>query len=281
MKKDGIVRIDGYELVYRMEGEGLPVMLIGSSLYFPRLFSPELRKACKWVFIDHRGFVPPPREGEPLDGVLDRILEDTEIIRKELGLEDVVIAGHSGNAFLALEYAIRHPGSVRKVALMNTAPTNSAERQEQSMAHFQEVAEPDRKKKLEQDLALLPGDLEREPERRFAHMCIRMGALGFYDWTFDAAPLWDGVVTHMPVIDHLWGDVFGRMNLIESLTRCDKPVWLALGRHDHLVGPCSLWDSVEEKHRHVTKVIFEQSGHNPMLEEPGLFDERFLAWLRE
>lgn len=264
-----------------MEGEGIPVLVVGSTTYYPRLFDQKIRAALQLVFIDTRAFVPSTRELHPVDYSLERIVDDIEIIRERLCLEDFVIMGHSGTSFLALEYAIKYPKHVRKVVLCNTAPTNSAERQHASIASFEEHACPERKRKFEADMAQLPKDLEKEPERRFAHMCIRMWAHSFYDISFDASELWEGVCTNMPIIDHLWGEAFGEINMLERLADVQKPVFLGLGKYDFLVGPLELWESVDNRHPHVKKVIFERSGHNPMLEEPETFFRHLVHWIKE
>ncbi|MEK8126985.1 alpha/beta hydrolase [Paenibacillus filicis] len=275
----GTIHIDGFELGYRIEGEGLPVLIVGSSVYYPRLFSKALRSKLQLIFIDHRGFVPAPRELEPEDYLLGQIVSDIETMRERLGIEDFVILGHSGHAFLAAEYARQYPGQVRKVVLMNSAPSNRQERQQQSFAYFDETASLGRKKKFEEDIAGLAAELEREPERRFAHLLVRMGAHSFYDYEFDASRMWDGVYTNMPVIDHLWGEAFAQLDLLDMLADIHQPVLLGLGAYDYLVAPTSLWDTVEERHPHVTKVIFRQSGHNPMFEEPELTDSILLDWV--
>lgn len=281
MTDTGFQEVEGFRLAYRIVGKGQPVLVVGSEVYYPRLFSPELSEALQLIHVDHRGFAEAPAELMPEAYALDRVVDDLEVLRARLGLEDLVVMGHSGHAFMATEYAIRYPRHVRQLVLLNSAPTNSPERQQQSMAFFEETASPERKRQFEADIAMLAGDIEREPDRRFAHMVTRMGALGFYDFKFDGSALWDGVRMHMPILDHLWGDAFGRIDLIERLASLDKPVFLGLGRYDYLVGPVSLWDAVETRCPHVTKVVFEHSGHNPMLEQSADFDARLLDWLRQ
>jgi proline iminopeptidase len=286
MQRQGLITIDGFPLAYRIEGEGQPVLVVGSALYYPRLFSSELPKAVQMVYLDHRGFSeatapsPSSRDADAAGTTLQRVVRDIETMRDALGLDDVVVLGHSGHAFLAVEYALAYPEHVRGVVLLNTAPTNSPERQQQSFAFFEEAASPERKRRFAADMALLAGDLEREPERRFAHLCIRTGAQAFYDYTTDGASYWDGVRMTMPLIDHLWGEAFGQLNMLERLPLLDKPVFLGLGRHDYLVGPVSLWDAVAERCPHVSTRVFEQSGHNPMLEQAAEFDAALLAWLK-
>ncbi|PNB50215.1 alpha/beta hydrolase, partial [Pseudomonas sp. GW456-E7] len=94
-----------------------------------------------------------------------------------------------GHAFMALEYARTYPEHVRKVALLNTAPDNSEARRRKSELFFVETASLERKKRFEKDIANLPLDIEKDPERRFVHMCIRAEAKSFYQERPHAA-LW-------------------------------------------------------------------------------------------
>ncbi|WP_339295295.1 alpha/beta hydrolase [Paenibacillus sp. FSL W7-1279] len=281
MNIQSTVMSEGFALNVSIRGNGRPILVVGSSIYYPRLFSEQLYTSFQLIFLDHRGFVKPPRTLEPEEYTLDKVLDDIEAARQTLELEDFIILGHSGHAFMALEYAKKYPEHVRKVVLLNTAPTNSPERQQQSIAFFNETACPERKRQFEADIALLEGDIQREPERRFAHMCIRMGAHSFYDYAYDAAWMWEGVFTNMPVIDHLWGEAFARLNLIDSLKEVGKPVLIGLGRYDYLVSPVSLWDAINGSQANVKKVIFEKSGHNPMFEEPDLFNAILTDWIHE
>lgn len=282
MHHTGTITIDGFDLAYRVEGKGSPVLVVGSELYYPRLFSAEIKKHVQLVFIDHRGFAHAPTSDFPLESCsLERIVDDIEFMRAYLDVKDFVILGHSGHAFLAVAYAKKYPAHVRKVVVLNSAPTNNRDRQQQSFAFFEQDASPERKRTFETEMAKLKEDIEKEPERRFAHMCIRMGAHSFYDYAFDATAMWEGVETNMPILDYLWGDVFARMNLIEELVDFPKPVLIGLGRYDYLVGPVSLWDSLKENPPHLTKVIFERSGHNPMFEEAALFDSILVKWITE
>ncbi|BAU27768.1 proline iminopeptidase [Aneurinibacillus soli] len=281
MNKYQSISSDGFNLNYCVKGTGKPILVVGSSVYYPHLFSEHLYETFQFIFLDHRGFVKAPRVLESEDYKLDKVLDDIEIARQTLCLTDFIILGHSGHAFMALEYARKYPEHVQKVILLNSAPTNSQERQHQSFAFFNESASPERKKQFETDIALLESDIKQDPERRFVHMCIRMGAHSFYDYTFDAAYMWDGVYTSMPIIDYLWGEAFGELNLIQSLNTFNKPVFIGLGRYDYLVGPVSLWGSIDGTYNHVKKVIFEHSGHNPMFEEPQLFDRELIKWICE
>lgn len=272
---------EGFDLKYYVKGQGKPILVVGSSVYYPRLFSENLYKHFQFIFLDHRGFVKPPRSLKKEDYTLDKIVEDIETARQSLKLEEFIILGHSGHAFMALAYAEKYPQYVQKVILLNSAPTNSQERQQQSFSFFNETASAERTKQFEHDIALLENDIHNDPERRFVHMCIRMGAHSFYDYTFDATYMWDGVYTNMDVIDYLWGVAFAERNLIQSIDHLDKPIFVGVGKYDYLVAPVSLWDVIDDSFEHVKKLIFEKSGHNPMFEEPDIFDKELINWINE
>ncbi|WP_418302639.1 alpha/beta fold hydrolase [Lysinibacillus fusiformis] len=280
MTRDQKIICDGFELHYCIKGQGEPILVVGSSVYYPRLFSENLSQHFQLIFLDHRGFVKPPRPLKQEDYTLEKIVDDIEQARQLLKLEHFIILGHSGYAFMAMAYADKYPQHVRKVILLNTATTNSQERQQQSLSFFDANASVARKKQFEREIAFLAQDLKKEPERRFVHMCIRMGAHSFYDYSFNATAMWEGVYTNMEVIDYLWGRAFAEQDLLQLTRSFTKPVFVGLGRYDFLVAPVSLWEAIEDTPQ-VKKVIFEKSGHNPMFEEPELFDEQLINWINE
>lgn len=59
-KHSGTLDFDGFLLRYRIEGQGLPTIVIGSVNQYPPMFSEKLRQELQLIFIDHRAFVPAP-----------------------------------------------------------------------------------------------------------------------------------------------------------------------------------------------------------------------------
>jgi proline iminopeptidase len=275
----GTISSGGFELTYSVEGEGTPALVIGSSVYYPRTFSPGLRKSLQLIFADHRGFASAPKDLQPSDYSLDVVLDDIDLVRRHLGHEKVVIIGHSGHGYMALEYAKRYPQHVSHVVMIGTGPSHSAAHQEASERYWQESVCPERKAQLARDFALLPAEIEAAPEKRFVTFCIRLGAKSWYDHAFDAAPLWEGVHVNMPVFDHLWGETFRDLDVRKGLEDLDAPAFLALGRYDYLVAPYATWDAYRGSFKDLTVRVFEKSGHTPQLEEPALFDAQLLEWL--
>jgi len=275
----GTLRSGGFDLGYSIEGSGKPALVIGSSVYYPRTFSANLRQALRLVFVDHRGFARRVGDVAKPDYALDVILDDIERVREHLGLEEMVIMGHSGHGYMALEYAKKYPRRVSHVVMIGTGPSHSAAHHALAEQSWQEAVCPDRRAKLETDLARLPAELAASPEKSFITYCVRMGARSFYDHTFDPAPLWEGVHVNMDMFDYMWGEVFRDIDVKKGLDALRIPVFLALGRFDYLVAPYAAWAPYRESFRDLTVRVFDKSGHTPQLEESDLFDAELLRWI--
>ena len=275
----GTIRSGRFDLAYSVEGDGTPALVIGSAVYYPRVFSQALRQSLKLIFADHRGFAQRSGDVPPSEYTLDVVLADIDLVRRHLGLEKVIVVGHSGHGYMALEYAKRYPQHVSHVVMIATGPSHSATHNAATEQYWQESVCPVRKAKLESDLAGLAAEIEAAPDRRFVTFCVRMGARSWYDYGFDAAPLWEGVQVNMPVFDHLWGEAFRDIDIAQNLDRLDIPVFLALGRYDYLVAPYATWEPYRSSFKDLTVRVFEKSGHTPQLEESALFDAELLSWL--
>jgi proline iminopeptidase len=101
----GTIAVDEFNLRYKIEGEGKPTLVIGSSIYDPNTYSKTLRKHLKLVFLDHRGFAPSPGKLDTASFSLEKILQDMEAARQQLNLGKIIVIGHSGHSYMALEYA--------------------------------------------------------------------------------------------------------------------------------------------------------------------------------
>lgn len=275
----GTIRSGVFELGYRIEGSGHAALVIGSSIYYPRTFSAELRQSLKLVFVDHRGFARATGPTSRADYELATVLDDIELLRQRLGLGEVIIIGHSGHAYMALEYAKRYPQNVTQVVLIAAGPSQSVAHLELAEQNWQEAVCPERRAKLEAELRDLGGELAAAPERRFITFCIRLGAKSWYDPSFDASPLWEGVSVNMDGIDYLWGEAFRDLDIREGLQELKVPVYLALGRFDYLVAPYGSWQSYRPHFHDLTVRVFDRSSHTPQFEECKLFDRELLEWL--
>lgn len=273
------IECDNFKLQYRVEGTGIPAIVIGSAIYYPRTFSQNLRNHLRLIFMDHRGFTPPQAPLDTSAFELDVILNDIDCLRKKLGLEHIVIIGHSGHGFMALEYAKKYSEHVSHVVLIGMGPDNSDKSQAAADQYFQDSVCSKRKAVLEENLRLLTQEIQAAPESRFITFCLRLGARSWYDYQFDASFLWENVKVNMQIIDYLWGNVFRDIDITKGLESFNKPVFLGLGQFDFLVAPFFSWNSIRPKFKNLTMRVFEKSSHTPQYEEPQAFDQELLKWL--
>ena len=283
MSENGNIASGEFRLRYQTEGTGTPTIVIGSAIYYPRIFSEDLRKHLRLVFLDHRGFAPSPGPVDTTEFSLDTLVNDIELTRQELELGHIAIIGHSGHAFMALEYAKKYPANVSHVIMIGIAPDLSAASAEAAERYWQESVSPERKAVFEENLRSLPDEqLEKVPPgQRFIKTYIRNGPRIWYDPRFDSSPLWEGVDFNMDMFDHVWGGIFQNIDITQGLDTFDRPVFLALGRYDFLLAPPSSWDPIRPKFRDLTVRVFEGSGHTPPYEESELFNAELLNWMKQ
>lgn len=84
MRSEGSIEIDGFKLKYRTEGSGQDVVVIGSSIYYPRSFSQNLWDSLRPKFknltvriFEKSAHSPQYEEAELFDAELLKWLEET------------------------------------------------------------------------------------------------------------------------------------------------------------------------------------------------------------
>ncbi len=279
----GSVAAGRFRLRYEIEGTGTPIIVIGSSVYYPRFFSQNLRRHLRMVFLDHRGFAPSPGPVDAAAFALDTLLDDIERARQQLGLGRIAVIGHSGHAFLALEYAKKYTANVSHVIMIGIAPDFGAENTERMVQYWEETASAERKAALETARARVPDEqlADLPPGDAFIRGYIRDAPQIWYDAQFDCTPLWEGVELNVDMINHVWGRTFADIDVTRGLESFDRPVYMALGRHDFIVAPPYTWEPIQPLFRDLTLHIYERSGHNPPYEEAALFDRNLLEWMAQ
>ena len=107
---------------------------------------------------------------------LDVIINDIEQIRKNLNLNYFAILGHSGHAYMALEYGKQHPNYISRVIMLRVSPDLSPE----SHAKAEKIGKDLPNVKIES----LPKEMQ------FIANYLRMTPRIWYDYAFNAADLW-------------------------------------------------------------------------------------------
>lgn len=279
MENIGSVYIDGFNLKYRTEGLGPDTLIIGSSIYYSRSFSQNLRKFLRLHFVDYRGFA----EGPAVNLSFDTLLDDIEHIRQKLSLKKCIVIGHSAHGLLALEYAKKYQNHVSHVVIIGMPPHMKPDHIEMAQRNWDESVWPERKAAFERNLKLMPDEkLNSLPrDQRFLQMNLRACPKSWYDYNFDSTPLWQGVKPNPHILDQMYLRFVRDVDVSQELESFDLPVLLVYGRFEFMVAPVQSWDSLRPKFKNLTVRIFEKSAHSPRYEQSELFDAELLKWLEE
>lgn len=280
-KSSGVVAVDGAKLNYVIEGSGIPCVVIGSSIYYPRTFSQELRKHFKFIFMDLRHFVPSDETFEIDNIKLDTYLNDIDQVRKTLGLNKICILGHSIHSLLAFEYACKYPQNTSQVIMIGIYPCGVDKGSKASDEFWELDASDERKMILKKNWENVTEEAMKKlsPSDAFIKGYVTNGPKYWYAPNYDCSWMWQGVEINIEVVNHLFSVIFNEYDITESFPRIESPVFLALGRYDYVV-PYTLWDDVKQEFPNLSYNLFEKSGHTPQLEEPELFDRKLIEWIK-
>ena len=281
MKNAGHIEVDGFKFQYLTEGNGPDTLVIGSSIYYSRSFSQNLRKSLRLHFVDHRGFAEPPTHGANEVSSFDVLLDDIEQIRQKLSLKKCIVVGHSANGRLALEYAKKHKERVSHVVIIGTPPHMGLDNLAMAGSNWDESVWPERKAAFERNMKIFPNEeLSKLPrDQQFSKMNARNVPKNWYDYHFDSSFLWEGVKPNIKILDQMHLQFGREIDSSKGLESLDRPVMLAYGRFDFAVPPVQSWDPFRSKFKDLTVRIFERSAHSPHYEEANLFDEEILKWI--
>lgn len=256
----------------------MPMLVIGSHRYYPRTFSKALREKVQLICMDHRGFGSTSRAVSKEDFSLFKLIEDVEALRQHLGLETMILLGHSGHGYIALEYAKKYPHRVSHLVLLGLSPRAGAENFAAANRYFEESVCPVRKQLLNEKYPTLEEAMAANPKRAIITRMLVFAPMIWYQPDYDATWLWEGVETIPEMFEHIWIKAFPELDITADTDKLQCPIFLGLGHYDYW-NPPHLWEAFRSYFKQLTIRIFEQSGHTPQLEESVLFDDTLLTWL--
>lgn len=272
------IDVEGATLGYAIEGSGRPLLVVGSSIYYPKTFSDHLKHSCMLICADLPHFVPLSAEFSTGSITFDLYARCIDAVRSTVGIDRVAIAGHSHHGNIALEYAKRYPGNVSHVIMIGTPPVNIAQTVEGSERYWISSASGTRKRLLRDRRMSVDADYLASLAPRDAYIAryVADAPLYWYDPGYDAAWLWEGMDFDMSAIN-AFRDLYRAYEMewdAESLT---VPALVVMGRHDYAVAP-TLWNGVLPGMKNVVFEILDKSGHTPQFEQPEAFDRILLEW---
>ena len=153
---------DGVTIPYVRQGQGPPVMVVGSSIYYPRTFSGHLKEALELTFVNGRHFDPTyaPALTEVANLSLESFADDIEAVRAQTGVQRWTVVGHSMHAQVALAYALKYPQHVNGLVMIAGVPVSFEELAPRVSQFWETYARPQRKDVHERNRAAIASVLD-------------------------------------------------------------------------------------------------------------------------
>ncbi len=274
---------DGRKLGYRQLGNG-PVLVCHpggpgfSSLYFGDLAG--LWERFTLVMLNPRGTGGSDRPADPRAYQIDDYVADVEALREHLGLERLMLLGHSHGGVVAQAYAAKHPGRVQRLVLASTlarfGPHQEAAMRAGMEARSSQPWYPDALAALEAEQA---GHFQTDEE--LAELLFREFPLYFARYGPVESGYIETLKTEVPNADTLKlfnNEIFETFDLCGMHASITAPTLVIAGSDDFICGPlCS--DEIAAGVAGAKKVIVGDAGHFVFVEQPEAFHSEVADFL--
>jgi proline iminopeptidase len=265
-------RVNGTEIFHLEVGEGVPCLVMHGGLgadhsQFREGLDP-LGDVLRLVYYDHRGN---GRSGRPPIETLtlEQLASDADALRAHLGLEKMAVLGHSYGGCLTLQYALRYPDRVSHLLLVGT--TAAWDYTDQIVAELQERAVSAKVLTAFLDVAVDDAEFGRGQK-------LVAATLGFHTFDPERAERLFGSTVWSPTACARSRELMADCNVVSRLGEIQVPTLILAGRHDFFCPP-SQADRMHRGIRGSEKVVFEQSGHYPFVEEAEMFRDVLRRWI--
>jgi len=274
---------DGRTLAFHRSGSGPTLVCHPGGPGFSALYLGDLAgldDELELVLLDPRGTGGSDPAPDPRGYATADYAADVEELRRHLGLEQLLLLGHSHGGVVAMEYAATHPDRVERLILASTLPRHGPE---QAAVMQQAVAAREGEPWYGDAVQALQAELQGTfaDGRELMDLCRRMMPLYYADYgereqahvasladdalCVDATRLWE-----KEIFEH-----FDMRPLLPSLT---MPTLVITGERDFITGPAcgaELAEGIPE----AEMVVLPGVGHMLFVEAPERFREAVLSFL--
>ncbi len=265
------VELNGTSIWYEQEGTGPDCLVLHGGLgvdhvLYQRTLEP-LAEKLNLVYFDHRGN---GRSGRPPPETItmEQLADDAAALAEHLELTSVAVLGHSYGGFVAQELALRHPGLVAALLLVDTTPGQLGSTEDPS-----DDQGPPPPAELVELVSVPPASNEdlaagmRDLLPFYLHQGDPAAArVAFASTIFDARAMARGF------------EVLSGWSSVDRLASITAPTLVVAGRHDVVTS----WPQAARIASRVPGaelVIFDSSGHMPWIDEPDRFKAVVDDWL--
>jgi pimeloyl-ACP methyl ester carboxylesterase len=275
---------DGRKLTYRRMGTG-PVLVCHpggpgfSSSYFADLAG--LWELFTLVMLNPRGTGASDRPADPRAYQIDDYVADVDELRVHLGLDQMLLLGHSHGGVVAQAYAAAHPARVRRLVLASTLARFGSENEAAMRAGIERRSGqpwyPD-----------AVAALEEEQEAKFT-TDQELGALFFREFPLYFARYGEAEAGYADTLraDTINADtlllfnreIFNTFDLHGSLPSIEAPTLVITGDDDFICGPVCAAE-ISAAIPGAKQVIVGDSGHMLFVEQPQAFHDEVADFLQ-
>ena len=277
-KERGTIQINGFKMNYLVEGEGIPCLVIGSSVYYPKTFSNRHKKHLKMYFVDMPWFAAERGEMPAESFSVEKLNAFIEEIREQLELKKPVVIGHSIHGTVAMEYAKEYPDKVLALVMIGSPNIYGNETftgiQSEAWGRASEL----RKRLQYENWARLAETKDQfSASELIVEEYCTMGPTYWSNPYYNARKLWDGMIIHADILHFLYVHVYHDYFMFKDRREAPVPTLVFLGKQDFATPP-ELWEKDKDVINLNIKVL-NYSGHTPRVEESENFDMELLKWL--
>ena len=265
-----VAEINGSNLSYRVIGEGPAVMVLHGGLgldhTYLRPYFDQLSDTHTVVYYDHLGNGKSDHPEDFAELTMDRLVSDADALREHLGLDDVVMIGHSYGGFIAQAYAAHHQDHLKGLALIDTAP---------ALDYHPQLAGTD--EQMAALGALFSGPMpDNETFRATWGQVIQMY---FKEYDPEVGDVLDANTTYSYEAWNAAGRMLATFNMLEALPNIEVPVWAVAGAVDGITPPAEGALRIAEHVQNATTSIYDGSAHYPFIEQEDAFFADLRNWM--
>jgi proline-specific peptidase len=279
----GLKTRDGRTLAYTRQGSGPTLVCHPGGPGFSSTYLADLGgldEALELVLLDPRGTGGSDPARDPSAYAIDDYASDLEELREHLGLEQMLLLGHSHGGVAAIAYTSRHPERVERLILASTLPRHGPEQEAVMQAAIEQRAgEP----WYEDALAALKTELEGTfvDGRELMELVQRMMPLYFARYGDAERAYIEAMTGEELCVDatRLWEkEIFEHFDVRPQLASLTMPTLVITGELDFITGPSCAAELTEGIPAAET-VVLSGAGHMIFVEAPEAFRAAVLSFL--
>ena len=270
---------DGRTLAYSRTGSGPALVCHPGGPGFSSLYLGDLAglgNELELVLLDPRG----TGGSDPASGYqIADYASDLEELREQLGLDRMLLLGHSHGGVVAIEYAAQHPERVERLVLASTLARFGAE---QNAAMEAAIAARAGEPWYDDAVAALKTELEGnfETGRELMDLTLRMMPFYFASYGDEERAYIESLAGDELCVDslRLWEkEIFEHFDLRLRLPELTMPTLVITGSEDFITGPRAAEDLATIPGAET--VVLDGSGHMIFVEARDRFRDAVLSFL--